>query len=572
MLEEISIKDFALIKELSLKFGAHLNLITGETGAGKSIVLGALNMVLGGKATTDLIRSGSERSSVQANFNVSDSARFDILAEILDEHGIECDEGFLSLRREIKINGKGRNFINSQQVPVSLLKVVGSNLVEIHGQNEHQQILKTQNHLFILDRYAKIGKEVKNLTKLYKKNKKLKQKLKSVSLNQQEKNRRLEILQYEIQEIEEAMLKDDKELEELLAKETVLSNAELILNKVYESYQILSQKEGSLMQELGTIKTNIEEASEYDQNLSQLSNGLQESFYQLEDINIQLRDYQDKIYINPEELQALRERVDMIQNLQNKYGSTIKEILDHLDGSKREHEGIEISSEEAAKIRQNIQIIEKELIELSKVISHRRSKVSKRLEEEVRSELSELGMEETQLKISIRWDYGDDGIYIHSEKNDKKYIIYSTGLDVVEFLIAASKDNALRPLRKIASGGEMSRLMLAFKKTIVDSDPISSMVFDEVDTGVGGKIADAVGRKLRQLSENAQIIVITHLHQIAGVPGEETFHFKVHKDTKEGTVIERLNQKQRVEEIARMIGGEKINESAKEHAKTLLNV
>ena len=199
-------------------------------------------------------------------------------------------------------------------------------------------------------------------------------------------------------------------------------------------------------------------------------------------------------------------------------------------------------------------------------------KISKQLEDKVCSELSELGMGETQLKISIRWDYGDDGIYVHPEKADKKYIIYATGLDVVEFLIAASKDNVLRPLRKIASGGEMSRIMLAFKKIIVESDPISSMVFDEVDAGVGGKIADAVGRKLRQLSENAQVIVITHLHQIAGIPGEETFHFKVYKDTQEGTKIERLNQTERIEEIARMIGGEKINESAKEHARTLLSV
>ena len=572
MLEEISIKNFALIKDLNLKFGPRLNLITGETGAGKSIILGALNIVLGSKATTDLIRNGAERSIVQANFNLSDSTRFEILAEILNNHGIEYDDHLLSLRREIKMDNKGRNFINAQQVPVALLKMVGSHLVEIHGQNEHQQILKTQNHLAILDRYAKLKKEIKELTQFHKQSKELKQKLKSVFLDAEEKNRRLEILQHEIKEIEEVKLKDDKEFENLILKETALQNAELINNNIYNAYQMLSQKESSLINELDKIKLSIEEAAEYDQSLSQLFNELQESFYQLEDINTQLRDYQNKVHINPEELQLLRDRIDIIQNLQNKYGPTIQDILNYLEKSRQEYEGIEISSEEKEKMRQDIEFIEKKMIQLAKKISNRRREFSRELEMKVCSELSELGMKETQFKISIRWDYSDDGIYVHPEKKDKKYIIYPTGLDIVEFLIAASKDHTLRPLRKIASGGEMSRIMLAFKKVIVDSEPISSMVFDEVDTGVGGKIADAVGKKLRQLSKNAQVIVITHLHQIAGMSGEEVFHFKVGKDTKEGTKIEHLNSSQRIEEIARMISGENINESAKEHARVLLKM
>ena len=570
MLEEISIKDFALIKELQLKLGPGLNLITGETGAGKSIILGALNMVLGSKATTNLIRSGAERAIVAANFNLTNTARFEILSRMLDEYGIDHEDGFLNLRREIKTDGKGRNFINSQQVPAAVLKSVGSHLVEIHGQNEHQGILKLQNHLAILDRYARLGSEVKKLKRLHKRNAELKQKLKSVSLDEKEKNRRLEILSHEIKEIQAAKLKDDKEFEELIAKEKTLRNAELILKGVCEAYQTFSQNETSLIGELSKVKNTVEDVSEYDPNLSGLSSQLQELFYQMEDVSAQLRDYQDKVYLNPQELEVLRERIDVIQNLQNKYGTSVKDILDRLEENQREHEGIEISSEEEEKVRKNIQANQEEMIELSKIVSQRRREASRELESKVCRELSELGMGETLLKLAIRWDHGEDGLYIHPEQQDKKYIIHSTGLDVVEFLIAANKNNALRPLRKIASGGEMSRIMLAFKKTIVDSDPISSMVFDEVDAGVGGKTAEAVGKKLRQLSENAQVIVITHLHQIAGISGSDTVHFRVGKSSQEGTRIERLNASQRVEEVARMISGKEINESAKEHARVLL--
>ena len=570
MIEEIYIKDFALIKELNLKLGSRLNLITGETGAGKSIILGALNMVLGSKATTDLIRSGSERSIVQANFNISHNKRFEMISEILDERGLEYDEGFLNLKREIRVDGKGRSFVNAQQVPAAVLKLIGSHLVEIHGQNEHQQILKIQNHLGILDKYGKLSKEVAELKTFYKQHTELKQKLKSVSLNEQEKNRRLDILNHEIKEIQAANLKDDKELDELISREKTLANAESILNRVYEAYEILSQSEGSVKSLLGKVKTALEEISEYDTRLAEIFEKVQSVFYNVEDIHEILRSYQDSIHINPQELQILRDRLDLVYELQSKYGNTIKEILSYLEASQREYEGIEISSEEEEKIRKNMQLTQEKMIELAKLISNKRREVSKELETKVCSELAELGMSETKLKVSVRWDYSDEGVYIHPEKQDKKYIIHPTGLDIIEFLIAASENNALRPLRKVASGGEMSRIMLAFKKIIIDSDPISTMVFDEVDTGVGGKIAEAVGKKIASLSKDAQVIVITHLHQIAGLSNEGIFHFKVGKDSKEGTRIERLNSSQRIEEIARMLSGEKVDESAIEHAKVLL--
>ena len=570
MLEEIHIKDFALIKELKLKLGARLNILTGETGAGKSIILGALNMVLGSKATTDLIRSNSEKSIVQAIFDISQQKRSENILKLLEEHGIESEDEHIILKREIKINGKGRSFINAQHVPTSVLKKIGSNLVEIHGQNEHQEILKIQSHLSILDRYAKLQDEVSELGRFYRQNIDLKQKLKSVTLDEKEKNRRIEVLSHEIQEIESAQLKDDRELEELQQKEKVLANAEAILKALNQASLHLSQSDDSIMSSLSITKGLLEDIAEFDQEIHNILDPLQDVYYALEDIHTRLREHRDKIHLEPEELQTVRERLDNILTLKNKYGSTVKEIKEYLEKAKMEYEGIQISGEEETRIRKELNMIESRMIELAQLLSQKRRNSSKELEQKVCKELNELGMQDTQLKISVRWDYGENGIYIHPDKRDKKYIIHSKGLDIIEFLTAAMKGNDLKPLRKIASGGEMSRFMLSIKKVIIDSDPVSTMVFDEVDAGIGGSIAESVGRKLQSLSENAQVIVITHLHQIAYLSGENTCHFKVEKDIEQGTTIRKLDFDQRIEELARMIGGQEIGESAISHAKVLL--
>ena len=570
MLEEIYIKDFALIKELSLKLGPRLNILTGETGAGKSIILGALNMVLGSKATMDLIRDHSERAIVKAVFKMSKQKKTETVFEILGEHGIEYEDDYIILKREIKTNGKGRSFINAQHVPTSILKKVGSNLVEIHGQNEHQQILKIQSHLAILDRYARLQSDVNQLSKLYKRNIELNQKLKSVALDERDKNRRMEILSHEIKEIESAKLKDDHELEELQQREKTLANAENILKVVNDACFQLNQSDDSIMSRLASIKNALEDISEFDQAIFDILDPFQNVYYLLEEINTDLRNHKDSVHLEPEELQNLRERLDGILTLQNKYGPTVKEIIEYLEKARIEYEGIRISGEEEIQIRKELEVVESKMIELAKSLSQKRRKASQELEEKVCNELNALSMQDVQLKISIRWDYGENGVYIHPDKQDKKYIIHPKGLDVIEFLTAATKENELRSLRKIVSGGEMSRFMLSIKKVIIDSDPVPTMIFDEVDAGVGGSIAEAVGKKLRSLSENAQVIVITHLHQIASISGVNTFHFKVEKSLEKGTTIKKLNFDQRINELARMIGGQEISESAIEHARVLL--
>jgi len=575
MLEELHIKDFALIKELQISFGSGLNIITGETGAGKSILLGALNLVLGSKATTDLIRSGSKRSIVQGIFYLSNKENSIPVFALLENHGLETEENTLILRREINIEGRGRSFINSTQVPVGLLKKIGRYLVDIHGQNEHQNILNISTHRKILDRYAGLKSQVLNIYDEFKKRETARNKLNSISLNEQEKERRLEILKHEIDEIENANLDKKQEFEDLSSQEKTLANAESILQDISQAHMSLQDSDMSILNQLSSIENILEKNSEFDNSIHEVLNKFRESYFLLEDVSTDLRNLSDKIYVSPEELNEIRERLDILQNVMRKYGPEISDIKDYYNKISNEVTGIELSSEEEAKLKNTIEKMTKRLIEISENVSKKRKSAASELEVKIENELKDLGMPDTKIKISIKWEHNEAGDYSYKKENSnniKKYVIHATGLDIIEFMLAASSKEILRPLKKTASGGEMSRIMLAIKKVIIDSDPVDTMVFDEVDSGVGGSIAEAVGKKLSSLAESSQVLVITHLHQIAGNSLDGTYHFKVIKNEEEGTKIFKLNQEARIQEVARMMSGEKITETALQHAKDLLEV
>lgn len=572
MLEQLYIKDFALIRELRINLGPRMNIITGETGAGKSIILGALDLVLGSKATTDLIRSGASRAVVEAGFYVQNDETGGALQQLLRNNGLDIEDQTLILRREITTEGRGRSYVNSSQVPVSFLKNLGRYLVDIHGQNEHQNILRVDTHRAILDRYAGLEESTDRIRDLYRTREELLQRLTSVSLDETEKNRRMQILDHEIQEIEQANLKDNRELEELSAKENVLENAEVILKDLSGIFTGLQESDESLLAQLSSIEKILEKHSGYSEALTSPLKSIREAYYLLEDAATEMRSQADNIQLDPEELMLVRERIDVLQNIYRKYGNTYEEVTEYLEKIKNEYQGIELSSEEEQKIRKEISRVETELIELALATSARRKKTARELEQAVQNELSELGMADTRLRLSMKWQIDNEaGIYTHPEDPEKKYRIHPTGLEIIEFLISAGKSDALRPLRKVASGGEMSRIMLALKKVVIESEPVMTMIFDEVDAGVGGGIAEAVGKKLASLSANSQLLVITHLQQIAAMVSDRLFHFKVTKDSDEGTRIYRLNKNQRIEEIARMIAGETITESAMVHARSLLS-
>ena len=584
MLESLTVKDFALIRELNIQFGPGLNLITGETGAGKSVMLGALSLVLGYKATTDMIRSGSKRAIVEAAFAMPPDTRSGAraLRQVLADQGLDDDEGSLILRREISVEGKGRSFVNARQVPSSVLRDIGRFLVDIHGQNEHQNILTVEQHRSILDRYAHLGELVAEMRKLHRAREEARQKLSSVTLSEDDKARRLDILQHEIAELEAARIDDVREIDELIAREKSLANAETLVSDLNSVYEALSG-EGGFVPRGGSIERMLETDSQYDESLAAILTQFRESYYALEEIARQVRSKAESYSLNPAELEEMRERIGLLQSVERKYGGRgpagakegdyavgLEKAKAYLEKAKNELTGIELSSGEEARLRKEIDSLNAQMKDKALYLSEKRRLASLELEQKVQAELKALGMEETQIKVSIRWEYADDGTVTQDSSPDKKYVIAPTGLDIVEFLMASSSRETLRPLRKIASGGEMSRIMLALKKVIIETDPVYTMVFNEVDAGVGGRIAEAVGRKLAGLSLSSQVIVITHLHQIAGLSPNEVRHFKVSKHKEDGTRITRLSKEQRLQEVARMIAGENITESALSHAKALL--
>lgn len=571
MLEELYIKDFALIRETRVAFGPSLNILTGETGAGKSILLGALGLALGGKATTDMIRSGTPRSIVEAVFRLPKAAKSERLLQKLQEHGLDDSDGNLILKREITNEGKGRSFINAQQVPVSLLKIIGRMLVDIHGQNEHQNILHIETHRQILDRFAGLRDQVKDLGALHRQREDLIEKLQSVTLNEDDKNRRVEILSYEIAEIEKADLNENRELDDLINEEKSLAHAEQILRDIDECRRVLSEDEESVMKTLSWVERTLENDTQLDERLSSPLNQVKEANFLLQDAARDLRTAADHIQADPERLAIVRERIDLLQKILKKYGPQIENARNYLEKCRRELSGIELSSEEEGKIRKDIEQINAKLVKAAGDVFAVRREAAKKLESAVEAELKFLGMEDTRIRISIKWELSDKGVYFLPEEPDKKYVIHPHGLDQIELLLAGSSNETLRPLRKIASGGEMSRIMLALKKVIIESDPVFSMVFDEVDAGVGGRIAEAVGLRLAEISSNAQVIVITHLHQIAGLSPTDTVHLKVIKEKDEGSRIYRLNRDERIEEVARMIAGSEITDSALTHARSILS-
>jgi DNA repair protein RecN (Recombination protein N) len=571
MLESLTVKDFALIRDLNIQFGSGLNLITGETGAGKSVILGALSLVLGYKATTDMIRSGAKRATIEASFAMPPDTRAGAkaLRQILADQGLDDDEGNLLVRREISVEGKGRSFVNARQVPSSVLREIGKYLVDIHGQNEHQNILTVDSHRAILDRYASLGELVIEMRRLHREREEARQKLSSVTLSEEDKARRLDMLQHEISELEAARIDDVREIEELIQREKSLANAETLVSDLNSVHEILGG-EGGFIARGGSIERMLENDSQYDESLGEILTQFRESYYALDEIARLIRNKAESYSLNPEELDEMRERIGLLQSLARKYGGTLEKAKAYLEKAKNELTGIELSSGEEARLHKEIETLNSQMRDKALYLSEKRRLASIELEQKVQQELKALGMEETQIKVSIRWEFADNGTVTQANSPERKYVVSPTGLDIVEFLMASSARDTLRPLRKIASGGEMSRIMLALKKVIIETDPVYTMVFDEVDAGVGGRIAEAVGRKLAGLSLASQVIVITHLHQIAGLSPNEVRHFKVSKHKDDGTRIVRLSREQRLQEVARMIAGESINETALTHARALL--
>lgn len=567
MIETISIRNIALINELELELSPGLNIFTGETGAGKSVILRSIGLVLGERTSVDIVRENTEYGSVE--ISVAPTSSIPIDTDFGDD---------LLLSRQISVNGRSRCRINGELVNLKQLEELGSLLVDIHGQHEHQSLFKTETHLKLLDDFGELESDCNNIKNTFHQLLDLQCELDSILHTLTTSEREKELLEFEVKELKSADLQVGEE-EELTSEMTVLDNAE----QLYESANMVyDQLDGegqtglsgtgsadsiSTLQNLRDSAKSLSKLAEIDSNLSELSERIDSSLYELEDISSQIRQYAETVDFNPNRLAEVSDRLELISKFKRRYGNTISDMLAYQSEAEKKLEDLELGSDKIDIIQTQIRDKKEVALELCIALSEKRKTVAEKLSSMVEKELQELGMEKARFLTAVNPIQDENGIL---QIDGKRYGLREHGMDNVEFLIAPNVGSELRPLAKIASGGEISRVMLALKTVLIQVDNIPTVLFDEIDSGIGGKIANVVGEKLKELSETAQVICITHLPQIARFADQ---HFLVEKEVEDDkTVIsaKALTESERVTEISRMHGGNE-SEAGLAHARELLN-
>lgn len=556
MLLELHIKDFALIDSADLKFEKGLNILTGETGAGKSIVIDSVNFIMGDKQSRDIIRTGAESAYVEGVFD----ANSEEASHILQENGID-EEDVLIISREINQNGRSISRINGKTVTVSLLKQVMKYIIDIYGQHQHQSLLDEQNHIQILDSFcgSSIIEIKKQYKALYEQIKEIENQIDRINLDEKDRQRKLGLLSYQINEINEAKLKPNED-EELYKKREVLANAEKIYSSLSNAYNILysSEEQNSSYDGIGSSIGYLEGIEKYDEKLENIKNELKDVYYNLEGIVDEIREYKDNIDFEPDVLNQVEIRLDLINSLKMKYGNSIEEILAYCERSSSELNELVNNNQTIDKLSQKKKDGYIKLNKLAEDISKIRKEVAVKLEDRIEEELRYLGMDKASFKIVV-----EDNESLNEDGKNKVY-----------FMMTANVGEPLKPLSKVASGGELSRIMLAIKSVIADVDSIPTLIFDEIDTGISGRAAQAVAEKMCLISKNHQVLCVTHLPQIASMAD---VHFKIEKNIIDGktyTNVLKLNDKGQTEELARMLGGAILTDLTRKHSiemKSLAN-
>jgi len=566
MLVELNIENFGIIENLKFRPGKGLNIITGETGSGKSLIIQAIGVVLGEKAGTGYLRNGTNKAVIEAIFDLSkkEHKKKEIL-NYLEQLNIPIYDDNLVLKREILLDGRPRAYINQQQVSIAILKEIGSKLVEIHGQHENQRLLDPSFHLDFVDIYGGLEGLREKVSNLYRQLIENKKKLKSVSLMEEEKKFRKDFLQYAIKEIEEFHPKEG-EFEELQKERAMILNSGKLYEDLAYAYSVLQEEDHSVISVLQSVEKILEKHSGIYQDFQETLELLQDSIYNLESVIDFIREKKLKMNFSTERLEDIEERLEGYRKLYKKYGANTTLLLQKKEEYKRELNSIEMSDEERELLRSQIQAMEQELRDLAEELSEKRKSIIPLLEEKLANELEQLGMKNTKIQISLSREVATENN--EDSNNLEQFKLHEKGYDYIEFLFCANEGEVLLPLRKVASGGELSRIALAMKSIIMDKFGPLCVIFDEIDTGVGGETAFVLGKKLKDISVNEQVIVITHLHQVASMADK---HFKIYKQTKNSrtyTQIERLMREDRLKELARMLGG--TEPIVYEHAKEIL--
>ncbi|HOM01364.1 MAG TPA: DNA repair protein RecN [Acetivibrio sp.] len=562
MLQRLEIQNVAIIDRVEIELGDGLNVLTGETGAGKSIIIDSINAILGERLSKDLIRTGKDKAVVEAVFQV-DRKRVE---DLLDEFGIEWEEDdILVISREFTTAGKNTCRINGRIATVSMLKQLGERLIDVHGQHDNQSLLRTESHIDLLDSFA--SSKLESLKEEYlghlEAYRNIKSKLKELTGDKNERERKIDILKYQIDEIKKAKLKIGEE-EELAKQRELLVNSEKITNTLSNTYELLGS--GGKFQEsaLDIInKTVLDFGSieEFDVKYGELRKRIEALAIELDDIVLEIRSLRDNVEYDPNLLMQIEDRLDLLYRLKKKYGDSVEEILEYKARIQKELDEILNNEDLVNKLNEELFEEENELYRLAKEINSERIKASKLLEERIGEELKDLEMKSTSFRVKIDFD---DSI----DKGERKYNY--NGLDRVEFMISTNAGEPLKPLAKIASGGEMSRVMLAIKTILAKVDKMPTMIFDEIDIGISGIAAQKVGEKLCYISKNHQVISVTHLAQIACMADNNYYIDKITEGGNTRTVVKKLDEKGKRDEIARIIGGASITDITLKHAEEML--
>jgi len=548
MLTDLIIKNFAIIDALHVSFLPGLNMLTGETGAGKSIIIDAVNLILGGRASSDLIRTGEEDAVVECLF---DLAEHEEIRKKLADSGIETDAELL-IKRIVSRSGKNRVFMNGGMATTSLLGEITPLLVNIYGQHESQTLLRPENHLYLLDGFAGIVPVREQYSRIHEEYRKTAEELRLLETDERDAFRRIDLLSFQSREIEEAVLLPGEDVE-LLEERQRLLHGEKLIRATSGAYDALYDGDGALLGVLRSIIAEVGEAGTVDTTLADFSARLNESYLSLEDTALSLRDYGARLEADPGRLQEVDDRLDLIYRLKKKYLPTIEGILTFKEEVDAELEAFAHRGERHSELEETLQRLENSLREAGRELTQQRLEASTRLKTAMETELHELAMKNAHFDVAFT-SYDAPR---------------ATGMERVEFLFSPNPGEAPKPLARIASGGELSRLMLAMKQIHPESD-VPSLIFDEVDTGIGGAVSAMVGKKLKRVSCNQQVLCITHHPQVAAFADH---HFKVNKNTESGrtrTTVDLLSAEDRVLEVARMLSGAKITEKTLEHAREMM--
>ena len=556
MLEELHVQNYALIDRVHLEFAPGFNVLSGETGAGKSILIGALSLLHGARADTSAIRTGSDEAMVSGVFRVAGNPE---AVEWLAERGLEREGGTILVRRTVKRQGRGQIYIQSAPVTRADLEELTSLMFDLHGQHEHQSLLSEDNHRTLLDRYAGLEAEANELRERFSELSTLKRRAEKMRASEQERLREIDILQFAVNEIDDADLTVGEE-EELDTERRVLSQHEKLFGLLDHIYELTAENRGGSLANLRAARDAMESVVQRDETLSSQASRLADAFYEVEDVAETIRDYRNAMEFSPQRLEACENRLVLIHKLEKKYGATIEDVLRYRDEAQGQLESLDNWEEDKADLEERIKALERDVLSAARSLSDRRKAAAVELGTAIESTVQSLGMAKTSFVVAVEQRASASG----------RPICGPHGIDSVAFRITPNPGEPLKPLSEIASGGEISRVMLALKTALAEVDHLFTLVFDEIDAGIGGEIALSVGHHLKELAGHKQVLCITHLASIAARADN---HITVAKNVVDGrttTQVDRIAGERRVEEIARMLAGDKDASVSRQHAEELL--